>query len=76
MRVRGKRLGARGQLFGGPPHDGNVHLVAVQQLDQLLAVAHRQFDFYALVLTPKLRQQARHKVFGSAHHAYGQRAHL
>ena len=74
--VGGKRLGAGGQFLGGAAHHRDVHLVALQHRYQLVAVAHRQTYFNAFVLALELCQQARQKVFGRAHHANGQRAHL
>jgi hypothetical protein len=72
VRVRREGLGARGQLLGRPAHDGDVHLVALQHLHQLLAVAHLQPDFHARVLVLELRQQRWQEVLGGADHADGQ----
>ena len=76
VRMGGKGLGPCGQFGGRAAHDGDVHLVALEHLHQLFAVAHHQFDFNAAVLLAELRQQARQKVFGRADHADGQVAHL
>ncbi|MCY1541270.1 hypothetical protein D9M68_769500 [compost metagenome] len=76
MGVGRKRLGARGQLGGRATHDGDVHLVAVQHLHQLLPVAHGEPDFHPLVFALELGQQPRQEVFGGADHADGERAYL
>ena len=74
MRVRGKGFCACGQFFGWAAHDGNVHLIGMQHVDQLLAVTHRQPNVHPRVLTLKLAEQPGQKVLGGADHANGQRA--
>ena len=76
MRVRGKGLGAGGQLIGRAAHDGDIDLVALQHLDELLAVTHHQFDVNALVLLAKLGQQVGQKILGGADHANREQAHF
>ena len=76
VRMCGKRLGAGGEFRGRPAHDGNVDFVGLQHLDQLLAVAHHQFDVDALVLLVKLRQQVGQKIFGGTDHADREQADL
>ncbi len=68
-RVGREGFGARVELAWRPPHHGQIHLVAVQTVDQILAVALGEADIDARMVLEESGQQAGQEILGRSEHA-------
>ena len=67
QRIGRERLRARVELARRATHDGEVDLLALQLIDQRLAITDLQAELDAGMLAPELGQKPRHEILGRTH---------